>query len=517
MTDDREPPSLPLVRSLPLVGYTPPAEREAPAPPASSAAASGARRRPTAIGRLGAPGLAIGLTIYLARALRPSSFGLYVLAIGIGTVALYVAWVVLPLIVARLRSVDPDDVEQTGRAPPSGRLAAVAVCVAVLFAAAAPIANAYGQANLQWPLRWAAALVAAQALVWALSQRSGATRETALGRAIVNVQCAVQTVDVVTLVVAGHGAAGAVLGRLSGSLVAVGGLLLFAPAIARVRSPEAVARAPVRGRRTGARARQVSDADATWGAIVLGGAVLVGALVTAPALGRFGAPLMLTAALGYAGYELSGLVAERAGRSRDSSLGRRLRVMLLMQGGMVAPLVVWAAPLAHLLFGHRYGASAGALRALAFCAVVAGPALLLTLSVARAAAPRPRMLATSFALEAGAIATYLLTRAAGITGAAIGVDVLLAVYLATNLRIAARVAGLAPATLLRSLARTTLAAIAMAAVLLAAGSHDLTAVGWVAGAIGGTAAFIAVLLITDEISVSRYLGAARGRSGRAGS
>ncbi len=57
--------------------------------------------------------------------------------------------------------------------------------------------------------------------------------------------------------------------------------------------------------------------------------------------------------------------------------------------------------------------------------------------------------------------------------------------------------------------RTVLAAAAMAAVLLAAGTGHVSTVGWVAGSVGGVAAFTAVLLVTGEISLGRSRGADR--------
>jgi hypothetical protein len=57
--------------------------------------------------------------------------------------------------------------------------------------------------------------------------------------------------------------------------------------------------------------------------------------------------------------------------------------------------------------------------------------------------------------------------------------------------------------------RTVLAAAAMAAVLLAAGTEDISTVGWLAGSVGGVAAFTAVLLVTGEISLGGSQGADR--------
>jgi len=42
----------------------------------------------------------------------------------------------------------------------------------------------------------------------------------------------------------------------------------------------------------------------------------------------------------------------------------------------------------------------------------------------------------------------------------------------------------------------------MALVLLACGTHDLSIVEWIVGAVGGLAAFFAVLLLTRQVTVA---------------
>jgi O-antigen/teichoic acid export membrane protein len=182
--------------------------------------------------------------------------------------------------------------------------------------------------------------------------------------------------------------------------------------------------------------------------------------------------------------------------------------MVVAQGVMVAPMIVWAEPLTHLLFGHAYGSASGAIRALAVFSFAAGPAWLMTRLVVRLDVVRSRLLATSVPLEAGLIATYLLTRPDGIVGAAIALDALVVMYLAAHLKVASSLIDLS--RLRRTLGRTALAAIVMAVLLYGAGTRDLSAVGWVAGAIGGLAAFAAVLLVTGEVSLAQLTPPASG-------
>jgi hypothetical protein len=61
-----------------------------------------------------------------------------------------------------------------------------------------------------------------------------------------------------------------------------------------------------------------------------------------------------------------------------------------------------------------------------------------------------------------------------------------------------------------AMARSLLAAAAMAAVLFAFGTDDLSLLDWIAGGVGGLAAFAAVLLLTRQVTLDelRTLGAA---------
>jgi O-antigen/teichoic acid export membrane protein len=516
MADQEQPPPLPLVpfdqNTVAAVGQPPPLSFVSPEARDDRLSAAPAEPEPArpvsapATVRVATPLLAGGVTIYLARALHPHAYGVYALAVAIGAVGLFAAWVALPLLAGRFADADADVPEDpAGRIAPPGpklQLVAATLCAAALFAAAGLIADGYGTAGLQWPLRWVAVAILAQGMVFVMADLlSGSTRQAQFGIWLTAAQGGAQALDIVALVASGRGAAGAVLGQITGSVFGAAGLFLLATALAP--GPE---HAATRRRR----AQAAAVGEVTWVASVFAGIVVVAALVPPPALGRLGVALAFVTAVGWTVHELSGALTDTAAAPAPA---RQLRIMVVAAGATVAPLLVWADPLDHLLFGHAYGAGSGALRALAFCALAAGPALLLTMIVTRRADVRPRLLAASFALEVGLIATYLLTRADGITGAAIGIDVLIAVSLGVHLWIAARLVDLELRWLARSLQRSAAAALAMAAVLYAAGTGDLSVLGWVSGSIGGIAAFAAVLLITGEISFSRPPPAPRlGRS-----
>jgi lipopolysaccharide exporter len=467
--------------------------------------ASAAAPAPTWV-RLTGPVVSAALTIYLARRFGPADYGLYVLALAIGAAALYAGWVVVPLLWRRAIGDGEDALDPERLAVRTGlllRLACTVTVAAVLFALAAPIAHGYDRSQLVWPLRWVAVGVAGQGLVWLLAGRGLTTRASAFGGSIAAAQQLVQAVDAAALVANGAGLAAALLARLSGYLVAGAGVFLFAP---DGRPEPADAAAWDEARRPGVDPNAIADADSSWWAAVGIGAIVAAAIVAAAPLGRFGVALATAVVLAYAGHELAGGPAlTRADGSRrvdGAALARRLRFLARSQGAVLAPLVIWADPLMHLMFGARYGAGADALRALAATAVLAAPAWLLTVAVTRLTRVRDRLLAASLALEAGVIAVYLLATADGIVGAAVGVDVLVALFGAMHLWVAAAMLDLELGALLRTVVRVGAAAVATAAVLYAVGTHDLTLIGWLAGAIGGVAAYLAVLLVTGEISVA---------------
>jgi O-antigen/teichoic acid export membrane protein len=483
-----------------------PVRTPGPTEPAIPAAVE--RRSAPAWSRIVGPVLAGAVSVYLGRELGPAAYGRYALALGIGAATLYAGWVALPPILGRLIAGDLDLVDPATRTVWRGatvRFYCTLVVAAAVFALAGRIAHAYGWVSLGWPLRWSAVAVAGQALVLLLGERSDTTRESVLGAWILGATSLVQAVDIVALVNHGAGVAGAALGRIAGYVVAAAGLILFAPGqLGSTRGPSSSGPAPSR---IAWYASAVAAADVTWIATFGLAVIVVSPFVSAAALGRLGVAVTLTAVLAYGAYELSGglfSTASALARTRDSAaIAQRLRFLVRWQGAVVAVLAVWSDPIMHLLFENRYGAGAGALRALAVCSFVAAPAWLLTLVVTSFARVRTRLVVAGLSFEAGLLAVYLLTTARGIVGAAVGVDVLVVVYLVSHLWVGASMVDLQFGSLMRSLIRTTAAAIAMAVVLSVAGTADLSVVGWLAGAIGGSAAFLAVLLATGEISAGR--------------
>jgi O-antigen/teichoic acid export membrane protein len=494
---EERPPPLPLVPygDRPADARRSPSQLTKPVP-AGAPAGHGAVR-------LVQFGLMLALIVYLARTLGPGAFGIYPLALAFGTLALAIAWAFAPVAVERVTAAGVR-LRSSDQVSAQLRILVVAAYGALLlYLFARELADAYRRAGLAWPLRWIAVSIVAQTVCALLTQATDSRPRAWLSLA----QLAAQTAAAVALVVGGGGVAGATLGRLLGYLVAAALTLMVTSRIARARRrgvdrPIARSDDP-----TLPDAGNASFAQVTSRAVVTVDVILVAALVSGPALGRFGAALAVAIVLGFAGRAMTDLLlarsSRRADRSDPSAFARRLRLLVVVQGVTLAPLVVWAAPLSHLLFGHRYEAGAEIMRALAVCSFVAAPMPWLTLLVLEHIQRRRWLLATGFAVVIGALVTYVLARTEPrVLGASIGEDVVIVLYVGWLLAVAVRLVEMEEFALLRSVVRTLCGATAMAAVLLAAGTHDLSILGWVTGAIGGAAAFFAVLLATGEVTLA---------------
>ena len=175
-----------------------------------------------------------------------------------------------------------------------------------------------------------------------------------------------------------------------------------------------------------------------------------------------------------------------------------LSLLVVVHLLMIAPLLVWAEPLVHLVLGPGYGEAAGVLRALTPFILLAGPARLLTTSVNYLGEARRRILIVVAALALNIVADLILIPKVGVVGAAIGNDIGFAVYALGHLYICRQLTGLSLAPILRSLGRGLVAAAAMSLVLLVIGTGDVSAPLALAGLLAGTAVFLATLFALRE-------------------
>lgn len=450
-----------------------------------------------------------GLTLYLVRALGASGYGLYALAVSIAGLLALPAGFGLPMSIGRFLADHREDVGQLRAILVLGlklQIPAALVASVGLFALAGPVAHAYGHPRLVWPLRWAALSILGLTMFGFVSYAGMSIRQAAISLKMSLIESATETLTSGGLVLAGAGAAGATLGKAVGYGVAAAAGLYFT-----VRLLGGLRRGEIAAPNVGARA-VVLYAGATFivdvgiSAISQVDVVLIGALLSSAAVGSFSAVLRILAVLSYLGLAVAGGVAPRislgGGEPDTQAFNQSVRYLLILQGLVIAPMVVWARPIVHLLLGPGYGGSVRVMQVLTVTAFVSAPAALLSLSVTYLGEARRRVRIVLWTLVLGVAAIYVSIRAVGLPGAAIGDDVVAVAYVGANLWICARLISIDLRGLALSCLRTMLAAGAMAVPLFLIGTQHLDVGQWIAGFLAGGVAFLAALLLTREISIA---------------
>ena len=112
------------------------------------------------------------------------------------------------------------------------------------------------------------------------------------------------------------------------------------------------------------------------------------------------------------------------------------------------------------------------------------------------------------ALIVNFVVSFVLLKEIGVVGSAIGADAAYLIYVPAHFWICQRMIGLPVRPVLITLARTLVAAGAMALAMLAFGYNELSVLDWFAGGAAGVVAYCVALLLTGEVSRSE-LGAIR--------
>jgi O-antigen/teichoic acid export membrane protein len=461
-----------------------------------------------------------GLTLFLVRYLGPDRYGLYALAVSVGGLTLLSMDFGISRSAARFiaeRRGDPSEVAGVLRQAIRLKLVGASLVAALLIALAGPIAAAYDEPGLVWPLRVVALAILAQSFMLLFSTAFEALGRNALGFRLAASESALEGSASLGLVLAGAGVTGAVAGRAIGyGVAAVLGLALAVRALGR-RSLRGALPSNLHWRQIAGYAGALFVIDSAFAAFGYIDVLLIGALLDARAAGIFSAPAQMLIFAQYAGLALASGVAprlaRRAGRDPDvASFQAALRLLLVFQFVLAAPLVVWATPITELLFGPKNAESADVLRGLAPYAVMAGPGPLLAVGVNYIGEARRRVPLALATVAINAAIDVVLIPKIGVVAGAIGTDVAYFIFIAGHVVIARRVIELHLAPLARTVFRASLAAAAMAAVMFAFGSSSLSAVEAVAGSALGLAAYLGVLLATREFSLDElraFPGAAR--------
>jgi O-antigen/teichoic acid export membrane protein len=451
-----------------------------------------------------------GLTIFLVRKLGPREFGLFSLAVSVGGL------VFLPSdfgvsgsasrFIAERRS-DRSAVASLMSDALRLKLAISGGVSVVLILIAPLVADAYGEPSLMWPIRWVALAILGQGLVALYRYAFVAQRRASVGLQIVFCESAVEVAASVAIVLTAGGAAGAAAGRAAGyafgTLAAVIITLRQFGAPAFLRSERLV----VARRKLARYAGALFVIDAAFAASVQASPLIIGAFLGPKAVGLFQAPARLIVLLQYPGVSIANGVAPGLARGEGrepevATYAAALRYLIAFQSLAVAPILVWAGPIVELLLGDGYGRSAEILRELTPYVFMSGLAALVATSVDYLGGARLRVPIALLDLAISLGLTAALVPAMGLDGAALATDVGALLYVPLHIWVTRRFIDVPVRPLLRAAARGLASAGAMSLVLLAFGTHDLSALDWIGGAVLGLAAFFAVLIGTGEVTVA---------------
>jgi O-antigen/teichoic acid export membrane protein len=463
------------------------------------------------------------LTIFLVRYLGPKEYGVFALAMGVGGLMTVPSDLGISVSAARFIAERRGDAEAMATVvADSIRLKVVVTGAAALalIALADPVADAYHTPALAWPLRVLAVAIFGQSLMimWA-------TTFEALGRLsvylrLVIAESALEATGSIVIVLLGTGATGAMVGRAAAYAFAAGfGLVLVAKTLGR----------GIRPRRGGhGHARRILGygsalviVDGAFSIFIQIDVLLIGAILSVSAVGLFEAAYRVAGLLYFIGLPIRSAVAPRlargAGGPDREALERTLRYVVLAQGVILAPLIVWAEPLTRIAFGSDYLGSASTLRALAPFALLAAISPLLAGAANYMGAARRRVpIAIATLVVNAAIDVALLDRI-GIVAGAIGTDVAYIIYVGAHLRLCRELAGLRLRPLVAPLAGSLVAAGGMAVVLLPFGTGDVAVPVVVVVGTLSCVVYAAILIATRQITreelaaVSRRLRPPRAR------
>jgi O-antigen/teichoic acid export membrane protein len=450
------------------------------------------------------------LTLFLVRALGPEGYGLYALALSIAALLILVSDLGISTAAARFVAERRGDRDAVGAIVADALRLKVVIALTVstaLFIASGPVAEAYDQPALDWPLRAIAVVLFAQSLL----QLIGGTF-AAHGRMLANLKIglsssAVELGTVVPIVLLGGGAAGAAFGRAAGWFVALAvGLVELARWYGRAALGLSH-RSAGTTRRIAGYAGALLLVEAAYALFDQIGTILIGGYIGASAVGVFQAPMRLVALLHLPALAVAVAVAPRlASHERlDPNVPAfqfALRWLIVLQAATIAPLLVWAEPIVDVLLGAEYEESANLLRALTPYIFLTGLAPLLSLAANYLGRARSRVPFALGALLVCVVLDVVLIPRIGVIGAAIGSVGGFAVYVLGHLWICRGALGFPLVPVAVTTGRSLLAAALAAATLAVFGVHELAVWEWLAGGSLATAVFFGTLLATKEVSRS---------------
>jgi O-antigen/teichoic acid export membrane protein len=457
-----------------------------------------------------------GLTFLLVRVLGPREYGVFALAVGIGALISVPADFGVSESAARFIAEHRGDGATMARLLGSAlrlKLAIGTLVSVALIAGSGPIADAYGAPEMTWPLRAVALAVAGQGFMFLFARALEAMGRVSLNLRIVFAESAAETSASVVFVLLAGGATAAAAGRAAGYLF--GAVMAVALALRRLHLPrgQVVAGSRIEARTIARYAAALLVVDAAFTAFSQIDTVLIGAYLGTVSVAFWSAPLRLVAFLRYPGAALAAGVAPRLAGQHDRGQSVRrfqsaLRGLLVLECFLVVPLLVWSEPIVRLALGPRYLPAAAVLRALVPFIFLGGLAELTSVAVNYLGEARRRMPIAVGTVLINVVVDIALIPRIGVIGAAIGTDLAYLLYVPAHFLLCRRALGLRLRPLALTLARSLLAAGAMAGVLVLIGQTGLGPAQLAAGAVLGTVMFLTVLCLVGELSVATLLATA---------
>jgi O-antigen/teichoic acid export membrane protein len=463
------------------------------------------------------------LTIFLVRYLGPGDYGVFALALGVASL------IFLPSDFGISQSTARFVAEHRGE---TGRIAEVLadglklkliasglICVG-LFALAGPISNAYDAPEMTWPLRGVALAVFGQSVVGFYRTGFEALGRVSLTLRLIAAESAVEAGASIALVLVGAGVSGAAFGRAIG--YGFGTFFAFV-LVARLVNRHALS---LRGNPSG-RIRQIARyagalliIDAVFATITQIDILLIGAILGTTAVGVFQAPAKLITFLHYPGLALSAGVSPRLSRGgagpNVGAFQRGIRYLMILQGLLVVPVVVWAGPIVDIVLGDGFEESADVLRALAPYIFLFGLAPIVSVGVNYLGEARRRIPIAIAALVVNFVVSIILLNEIGVVGSAIGADAAYLIYVPAHFWICKQMIGLPLAPVAATFGRTLVCSAAMAAVMISFGTSDLSVLDWLAGGAAGLVTYCVCLVLTGEVRRTELLSIRRALAHWAG-
>lgn len=463
------------------------------------------------------------LTLVLLRVLDTSAYGDFALALAIASLVALPADLGLSGAAARFLAESKDDRAATHATLVSGLRLKLVISLAAggaLFVAAGPIAAAYGEPGLGWPLRaMAIAVLGGGVMRFCLVCFSVRERNSLAFVAVASESVAELAASVALVLVFG-GATAAAFGRAIGYTL---GLALSVVLVARLFDLPLWRLLGGRGDRATARrlagyGGAMAIADGVWAVFNQIDLLLIGAILSSTAVAVFQAPLRVLVLVSYPGLALGAAVGPRlarvAGRERPdpAPLVGATRTLVIVQTLAAAFVIAWAAPLSRTLLGSSYGESAHVFVALGPYVVLGGLAPLLSMAITYVGGTKRRIQVAVLSLAANAAIDAVLLPRIGVVGAAIGTDVGFAIYVVGHLLVGARQIDFSLDRIAATFVRCAIAFVPAAALLLAGAHFGLAAS--IPAAVAAIVVYVAVVYALGETTIRPWLrlGADRVRA-----